>query len=116
MERMTNMQYGDGIDDALLNHLRGFDTPTICNALEVATGGRRATGFTREQVVAAFPALPQIVGFARTATLRAAAPSTTAAQAACELRLAYYEHVARVDRPTVVVIQDLDFVVGIGAF
>lgn len=110
------MSYGDGIDDALLEHLRGFDTPTICNALELATGGRRATGFTREQMVAAFPALPPIVGFARTATLRAAAPSTMSAEAARALRLAYYAHVARDDRPTVVVIQDLDFVIGIGAF
>lgn len=110
------MDYGDGIDDALLDHLRGFDTPTICNALEFATGGRRATGFTREQVVVAFPALPPIVGFARTATLRAAAPSMMAEQITRELRLAYYEYVARADKPTVVVIQDLDFVVGIGAF
>ena len=110
------MNYGDGIDDALLAHLRGFDTPTICNALKFATGGRRATGFTREQMVAAFPASPPMVGFARTATLRAAAPSAMSAEAARELRLAYYEHVARVDRPTVVVIQDLDFAVGVGAF
>lgn len=113
---MMTMDYGDGIDDALLDHLRGFDTPTICNALEFATGGRRATGFTREQMVAAFPLLPPIVGFARTATIRASAPSTTSGQAARELRLAYYEHVARIDRPTVVVIQDLDHAVGVGAF
>lgn len=110
------MSWGDGIDDALLAHLRGFDTPTICNALEFATGGRRATGFTREQMVAAFPASPPIVGFARTATLRASAPSTMSMVAARNLRLAYYEHVARVDRPTVAVIQDLDHAVGVGAF
>jgi len=110
------MSWGDGIDEALLAHLCGFDTPTICNALEFATGGRRATGFTREQMVTAFPALPPMVGFARTATLRAATPSTMSAEDAREMRLAYYEHVARADRPTVVVVQDLDHAVGIGAF
>lgn len=110
------MSYGDGIDAALLAHLRGFDTPTICNALEIATGGRRATGFTRRTMVCPFPALPPIVGFARTATLRAAAPSSMAPAAARELRLRYYEHVAATDCPTVVVIQDLDHEVGVGAF
>ena len=110
------MSWGEGIDAALLAHLRGFDTPTICNALEIATGGRRATGFTRRTMVAPFPLLPPIVGFARTATLRSAAPSTMSPERARELRLAYYEHVAAVDCPTVVVLQDLDHEPGIGAF
>ncbi len=110
------MSYGDGIDAALIDHLRGFDTPTICNALEIATGGRRATGFTRRTMIAPFPALPPIVGFARTATLRSAAPSSMSPAAARELRLRYYEHVAASDFPTVVVIQDLDHDVGLGAF
>ena len=108
--------WGDGIDAALLAHLRQFDTPTICNALEIATGGRRATGFTRQTMVAPFPLLPPIVGFARTATLRSAAPSSLTAAAQRALRLAYYDHVTAADCPTVVVIQDLDWQVGLGAF
>lgn len=110
------MSYGDGIDSDLLGHLRRFDTPTICNALEIATGGRRATGFTRRTMIAPFPSLPPIVGFARTATLRSAAPSSMDAATARALRLRYYDHVAAVDCPTVVVVQDLDHEVGIGAF
>ena len=110
------MSYGDGIDAVLLAHLRGFDTPTICNALEIATGARRATGFTRQTMVVPFPMLPPIVGFARTATLRSAAPSSMSPAAARDLRLRYYEHVAPTDAPTVVVIQDLDHDVGLGAF
>ena len=108
--------WGDGIDAALLAHLRGFDTPTICNALEIATGGRRATGFTRRTMVCPFPALPPIVGFARTATLRSAAPSSMPPSDARALRIAYYDHVAAVDCPTVVVLQDIDHEVGLGAF
>lgn len=109
--------FGDGIDHDLLAHLRRFDTPTICNALEIATGGRRATGFTRRTMICPFPTLPPVVGFARTATLRSAAPSSMDAGAARDLRLAYYEHVAAVDGvPTVVVLQDLDHDVGLGAF
>lgn len=111
------MSYDARIDAALLAQLRRFDTPTICNALEIATGGRRATGFTRRTMIAPFPALPPIVGFARTATLRSAAPSSMTSAAARELRLRYYDHVAATDScPTVVVIQDLDHDVGLGAF
>ena len=110
------MSYGDGIDAALLAHLRGFDTPTICNALEIAIGRRRATGFTRTTMIAPFPLLPPIMGFARTATLRSAAPSSMDAGTARELRLAYYAHVAPIDCPTVVDIQDLDTHPGLGAF
>lgn len=110
------MSYGDDIDAALLAHLGKFDTPTICNALEIATGGRRATGFTRRTMVCPFPSLPPMVGFARTATLRSAAPSSMTPQEARELRLRYYDHVAADGAPTVVVIQDLDDSAGLGAF
>lgn len=79
-------------------------------------GGRRATGFTRETMVSAFPDLRPIVGFTRTATLRASAPSSMTAAQQRELRLAYYEYVAGGDLPTVVVVQDLDHHSGIGAF
>jgi regulator of RNase E activity RraA len=111
------MSYGDGIDATLLAHLKKFDTPTICNALEIATGGRRATGFTRRTMIAPFPLLPPIIGFARTATLRAASPSSMNPKTARELRMRYYDHVAAHEGPpTVVVIQDLDDEPGIGAF
>ena len=83
------MSYSAEIDEALLSHLRSFDTPTIFNALEIATGGRRATGFTRRTMVTPFPLLPPIVGFARTATLRSAAPSWRDATDLRALRIAY---------------------------
>ena len=54
----------------LFAHLRQFDTPTIANALEIAQGKRSITGFTRQTYVTAFPKLPAIVGFARTAAIR----------------------------------------------
>jgi len=38
-----------------LETLREFDTPTICNALELVVPARRATGFTRRPLIAAFP-------------------------------------------------------------
>lgn len=93
-----------------------YDTPTICNAIEIVMPARRAVGFTSEPLIAADPALPPIVGYARTATIRALEPSGLSAAAERERRLAYYEYVAKSPRPTIVVIQDLDPRPGFGAF
>ena len=57
-----------GIDLDLFNHLAGFYTPTICNAIEEARGFRSTEGFTLQPLVCAFPDLKPIVGFARTVT------------------------------------------------
>jgi len=92
----------------VLEALRAIDTPTICNALEVVAPARRATGFTVEPLVCAFPQLPPIVGYARTATIRAAEPAGTDPAAMREQRLAYYEYIANGPQPGVSVIQDLD--------
>ena len=58
------------IDAALLEKLKTYDTPTICNALEIVDPGRRSTGFTAKPLVCPFPSLPPIVGYAKTATIR----------------------------------------------
>ena len=51
-----------------LELLRRWDTPTICNALELVAPARRGRGFTLQPFVAADPALPPICGLARTGT------------------------------------------------
>lgn len=99
-----------------LDALRQFDTPTICNALELIVPERRATGFTTEHLFCADPSLPSFVGFARTATIRAIAPSSLPADEQQAKRTAYYEYVARGSMPGISVIQDLDPVPGTGAF
>lgn len=104
------------IDGKILERLRAFDTPTICNALEVVVPERRASGFTTTPFVCAFPSLSPIVGYARTATVRAMEKSTVDPKQSQTLRLAYYEHVARPPQPSIVVIEDLDPEPGFGAF
>lgn len=93
-----------------------FDTPTICNAIEVLAPARRATGFTTEPLVCADPALPPIVGFARTATIRAMHPPPGGAAGQRQRRAEYYTYVGRAPGPTITVIQDLDPRPGFGAF
>jgi regulator of RNase E activity RraA len=96
--------------------LRRSDTPTVCNALEHVMGGRTAEGFTKYQVVCADPALPPVVGFARTAKIRASSPSRWPPAEVRALRMAYYEYVASGLGPNVVVIEDTDWPHAIGGF
>jgi len=96
--------------------LRRTDTPTICNALEHVMGGRTAEGFTKTPVVAADVSLPPIVGFARTARIRASSPAQKPAAEVRALRMVYYEYAASGDGPNVVVIEDTDWPHCIGGF
>ena len=104
------------ITPADLDRLTEWDTPTICNALEVTNPERRAFGFTVAPLVCAFPDLKPICGYARTATIRAVIPANRTAQENLAARQAYYEYVAGGAQPTVTVIQDLDDRPGFGAF
>lgn len=99
-----------------LQALVALDTPTVCNALEVLLPERRGYGFTVEPLVCAFPELPPMVGYARTATIAGTRPSPRSKQAAQEQRIAYYSHVEQGPRPSIAVIQDIDARPGYGAF
>jgi regulator of RNase E activity RraA len=99
-----------------LEALRQWDTPTICNALELVAPHRRGHGFTVRPLVAVDPKLPPICGLARTGTLRAAFPSGRSREADRAMRIAWYEYVADAALPTVVCLQDLDDTPGVGAF
>jgi len=99
-----------------LEALCAWDTPTICNALELVVPHRRGHGFTMRPLVAADPSLPPVCGLARTGTIRAAAPSGRARDVDRAARIGWYEYVAEATRPTVVVLQDLDDTPGTGAF
>ena len=84
-----------------LRRLTEWDTPTICNGLEVVTPERRTVGFTTMPLVALDPSLPPICGYARTATIRAVTPPQGDAKAT---RAAYYTYVAEGVLPRIVVL------------
>ncbi len=95
-----------------LEALRQWDTPTICNGLELIVPERRAVGFTVEPMVAADRSLPPMVGVARVGMIRAReAPHGPVAS-----RLDWYDYVADAPFPSVVVLQDLDNRPGYGAW
>jgi hypothetical protein len=57
-----------------LHRLRQFDTPTICNLIELFDVRPRNTGYMDGRIMAVFPEMLPIVGFAATATIRSGAP------------------------------------------
>src|SRR6266404_4974527 len=57
-----------------LRLLRQFDTPTICNVVELYDLRPRTAGYLDRRIQACYPKLPPMVGYASTATFRSAAP------------------------------------------
>lgn len=95
-----------------LEALKQWDTPTICNGLEVIVPERRAIGFTVEPMAVLHPDAAPVIGLARTGTVRAKEPP----RGAVADRLDWYDYVANASLPTVVVLQDVDDRPGYGAF
>ncbi len=95
----------EGLSAAQLGELRHFDTPTVCNAIEVFEVRSRTDGYMGREIVANFPELPPMVGYAATATRRGAAPPREGYAIS-----ALPDQVARYDElpgPPVMVYQDL---------
>jgi regulator of RNase E activity RraA len=99
-----------------LEALAAFDTPTICNALEVVAPQRRAMGFTTQTFVCPFPQLKPMVGYARTVLIRAMEPTRLSGPEHRQLRLDYYRYVAEGPGPQIAVLQDVDSRAGFGCF
>src|SRR3569832_1518505 len=89
-----------------LNRLTQFDTPTICNAIELFEVRPRTEGHMDARIRACFPEMPPIVGYASTATMRCAFPKRSG-----DVYGSLDEQVARfaeLPGPPIVVYQDLD--------
>jgi regulator of RNase E activity RraA len=90
----------------MLEKLRKFDTPTICNVIELFDVRPRNTGFMDSRIVACFPEMPPIVGFAATATFRSSAPPRQGdVYSGLDKQV---ERFTELSGPAIVVFQDLD--------
>jgi len=105
------------LSQAELDALLKYDTPTVCNALELIVPERRGYGYTVEPLFCARPNLPPIVGYARTGTTKAMEPYDFGTAEAKKQRTDWYEYVAKGGpNPTIVLLHDLDPIPGYGAF
>src|SRR5215813_2167088 len=104
------------LSKAQAEFLKSIDTPTVCNLLEIVAPERRGFGYTVRHLHCAFPDLPPMVGFAKTVAMRAQDPVPLGQAGYMQKRLDYLDYVAAAPQPSIAVIQDLDDIVGFGAF
>ena len=88
----------------------------MLKSVEIVVPERRGHGYTIEHLHCANPALPPIVGFARTVTIRSVRPTSRPADDMRKRRVEYYRYIANGPQPSIAVIQDLDPNPGFGAF
>src|ERR1051325_8835798 len=89
-----------------LDLLRKYDTPTVCNVIELFDVRPRNRGYMDQRIRCQFPELPPMVGFAATAAFRSAAPPAGGdAYGSMESQV---ERFAELAGPAVVVFADLD--------
>ena len=100
----------------LLALLKRVDTPTVCNAIEVAQGQRGFAAFTRQTFQASDPNAAALVGRARTARIRASAPPVEDPETIRARRMAYYRYMSEGSAPKVAVVEDMDGAAAVGAF
>lgn len=97
-----------------LELLRRFDTPTICNVVELFDRHPRNTGYMDARIQACYPKLPPMVGYASTATFRSASPPRSGnVYSGLAEQVASF---AELPGPAVVVFQDIDSPVAAATF
>jgi regulator of RNase E activity RraA len=99
---------------AALNALASFDTCAVANAIECFDVRLRNEGFADDSLQCRFPTLPPIVGYAVTLRVRSGNPPMQGGN--YEPRTDWWEQLAAVPVPRIVVIHDADRRPGIGAF
>jgi 4-hydroxy-4-methyl-2-oxoglutarate aldolase len=90
----------------VLNRLGTFDTPTICNLIELFEVRPRNIGYLDARIRSCFPEMRPMVGFAATATFRSAAPPRE--EDAYASTAVQVERFGELSGPPIVVFQDLD--------
>jgi regulator of RNase E activity RraA len=86
--------------------LAKYDTPTVCNAIELFDVRPRNTGYMDARIKACFPKFPPMVGYAVTSTFRSMSPPRGGnVYASLSDQVAAF---AELPGPAVVVYQDLD--------
>lgn len=90
----------------VLEKLQQFDTPTICNVIELFDVRPRHTGFMDGRIKCQFPEFPPMVGLAVTASFRSnEAPQSSDAYGSLQEQLTIMESFSL---PSIVVFQDID--------
>ena len=86
--------------------LAKYDTPTVCNVIELFKVRPQTSGYMDARIRALYPSLPPMVGYAATATFRSAiAPTGGRQYGSLDEQIARF---SELPGPPVVVFQDID--------
>jgi len=99
----------DALPGDLLSLLQAVDTPTVCNAIEVAQGRRGFNRFTKGTMQHSNPGDPPAVGFARTAKIAGRAPPSENPDVIRGHRIDYFRSMADGPKPSIAVVEDTDY-------
>jgi len=94
------------VSKSVIKELRRYDSPTVCNVIELFKVRPQNKGFLHHAIRALFPELPPMVGHAVTITFRSAKPGRR--PAGYNEIATHVEALLAVPPPRVVVFQDLD--------
>jgi regulator of RNase E activity RraA len=96
------------VDPKTVVELAGFSSPSVANGIETFEVRGRDEGYMDSSIRCMFAELGPFVGYAATATIRAATQGTSANR---EL----WAHVSASPKPCIIVVQDLDDPPGVGS-
>ena len=95
-----------GLSEAVLASLAEYDTPTVCNVVELFDVRPRNRGYMNDSICACYPQLGPMVGYALTSSFRSDAPPRGGDVYAGMAQ--QVERCAELPGPPVIVFQDLD--------
>jgi 4-hydroxy-4-methyl-2-oxoglutarate aldolase len=101
------------VPPGILDQLRALDACTVSNAIERLDVRLRNDGFTDMSVRCLSPKLPPMVGYAATGRIRTSVAPT--ARYCYYDRLDFWEYLAHIPAPRVIVLEDMDAKPGFGA-
>jgi regulator of RNase E activity RraA len=94
---------------SLWKRLAEVDTPTVCNAIEVAQGKRGFNNYTKGTFHTSNSKEPPIVGYARTAKIIGLKKSTRLPEEIKKIRMDYFRHMSHGNLPKAAVVEDEDY-------
>ena len=108
------MSAAPGLTPAQLAELAKYDTPTICNVVELFDLRPRNVGYMNETIQACFPQMPPMIGYALTSFFRSQSPPRGGDIYASLTK--QIERFAELPGPAVLVFQDVDYPVAAATF
>jgi|HubBroStandDraft_2_1064218.scaffolds.fasta_scaffold191451_1 4-hydroxy-4-methyl-2-oxoglutarate aldolase len=108
------MTHPTAVSSANLEKLKALDSCAVSNAIERLNVRPRNEGFISGVARCRFPRLPPMVGYAATARIKTSSPPMS--HRCYYDRMDWWDYVASIPEPRVMVLQDSDHNPGIGAF